>query len=185
MEQNARTERAKAKTDTGKRAQEAVDALKAATQVGECELTRDRRIRAERAAAAGHVIISHQELAYAQRQLEGLLEDFSNRHPELMPNLGSPRGGSVHGARIEEMRQEIIKTILQAINYKRAGHAEESLARHPDGRWARRYYANARKRLVWLIGSAPSDDPIEMDDADNLPGSGWEVSYDAPWRVVL
>lgn len=80
--------------------------------------------------------------------------------------------------------QELITVILQAMNTKRLGEAEESIARHRDGRTARRYYSETLGKLQWLITNPPSDKALEVDAVDELPANEkWEVVYSAPWKV--
>lgn len=79
---------------------------------------------------------------------------------------------------------DLITEILRCINNQRLGEAEGSLARHPSGSTARRYYSEKLGRLQWLTTEPPTDGPVVLDACDEFPDdSKWEIVYSAPWKI--
>ncbi|SKY23509.1 Uncharacterised protein [Mycobacteroides abscessus subsp. bolletii] len=79
--------------------------------------------------------------------------------------------------------KHLVVGLLRALNVKRLGYAEGSVAVHTDGRLARRYYSAAEKRLTWLVIQPPSDAPLEVDSGKELPGFSWTV-HPVEWAVT-
>ena len=90
--------------------------------------------------------------------------------------------GTTHGLTYAA-RTEVLRVVLCAINTSRLGLPEGTVATHPDGRVARRYYSREGKQLKWLVIQPPSDANIEVDQGPELPGEGWEISKEVPWNV--
>lgn len=164
------------------------DTLKKAATV-ECDFERADREAKERAAKANHLMATRREQRYAAEELRALLADYADKRPAMMPNLACSLGSGQHSGEVEALRHRMVEVVLQSINFHRHGHAEGSLAQHPDGRWARRYFSSKLNRLVWLVGQPPSDNGLEVSDVDEFgtdpPESEWRVVGVRPWRVVL
>ncbi|CPX18503.1 Uncharacterised protein [Mycobacteroides abscessus] len=79
--------------------------------------------------------------------------------------------------------KHLVVGLLRALNVKRLGYAEGSVAVHTDGRLARRYYSAAEKRLTWLVIQPPSDAQLEVDSSTELPGFSWTV-HPVEWGVT-
>lgn len=161
----------------------------ALTTPADCDILARRKANIARAHQANHAVCTQTEQRAAAGELKRLLARTSNEHPHWMPNLGCSIGAGEGSTEIAALREEMVRVVLQAINFSRHGHAEGSLAQHPDGRWARRYFSKARNRLVWLIGKAPSDEPVEITDVDEFDDSDveskWRVVGPVPWRVIV
>ncbi len=83
-----------------------------------------------------------------------------------------------------EALHDLVDAVQRAINQRRLGYPEGTVATHPDGRIANRYYSVNQKRLVWLVIQPPTDDGLEVDSGPELPGDGWVVSKQVAWQVV-
>lgn len=155
----------------------------------ECPIAKERRLATERAQSAGHLYATRTEQRNAAHELRRLLMEVADDHREWMPNLGCAIGSGQGSLEIDALRERMVTTVLQAVNFQRFGHADTSLAKHPDGRFARRYFSNTLRRLVWGIFTPPGDSALEVSDRDDLGYEGeeakWKVVDVAPWRVIL
>jgi hypothetical protein len=128
------------------------------------------------------------EIAAANDVLRRMLAEFNIRPAapngdtgglDLTTKLGS--GGRSREA--VAARDAIVTGILRAINFKRLGYAENTVAVHKDGRMAKRYYDRMFCCLRWIILENEQGEP-SAQRVDELDG-GWSIVHDKPWKVTI
>lgn len=82
----------------------------------------------------------------------------------------------------EEQARAVAIAVLRAINAKRCGEPEGTVAVDTKGRTARRYYSDRLGRNVWLVTEPPSDKGVEIDDADSL-SFDYKIVHRPAWVV--
>lgn len=129
--------------------------------------------------ADGRLTVGASEMQAAAEEIRASLNGVTDI-ADLAMRLGAGTGSGAAADR----RERLVELVLQAINHERLGHAEGSIARHPDGRVARRYYSKEAGRLLWLIVEPASDSTVVVDAIPDLPtGSKWEIVHAEPWKV--
>jgi hypothetical protein len=138
------------------------------------------------------LMASSDEIRAANNAVCELLKLHGVDHPahkglDLTMKLGEGQGS----VEAERARDEIVTAVLQAINRKRLGHAEGSVARDKkDGRIAKRYYDRAFCCLRWLIlnneqpAGAGRSDGATAERVDALNMNNWVIIHDEPWPVT-
>ena len=117
-----------------------------------------------------------QEIHAAADRLRDGLENWV-KDIDLAATLGAGDGKATNA------RTALIIEILRAINTKRLGHAEGSIARHTDGRVAKRYYDKIFCCLRWIVLENEQQDNVTADRLDEL-GGDWTIVHDEPWKVT-
>jgi hypothetical protein len=126
----------------------------------------------------GRVLVDSDEHYAAQARLKSLINEHTIKWSTAYHNGDDPRLLDA------EQAKEIVDTVVRAINAKRCGDPEGTVAVDREGRTARRYYSEKLGRNVWLITEPPSDHSIEVDNQNELPlGNGWEIVYRPKWTV--
>lgn len=130
------------------------------------------------------------EIAAANEVLRRMLAEF-NIQPA--PSQQGPQAKGVDltakfasgdaSGEAAKARDAIVTGILRAINFKRLGHAENTVAVHKDGRMAKRYYDRMFCCLRWIILENEQGEP-SAQRVDELDG-GWSIVHDKPWKVTV
>lgn len=130
--------------------------------------------------ADGRLTADRGEIRAAAETVRAALQGVTDIR-DLTMKLGEGQGS----LDAENRRARLVELILQAINRERLGHAEHTIARHPNGKTARRYYSTNACRLLWLITDPPTDGHVILDGVAELPDTeNWVVCYNAPWQVT-
>jgi hypothetical protein len=126
----------------------------------------------------GRVLIDSGEHYAAQARLKDLINEHTIKWSTAYRSGDDPRLLDA------EQAKEIVDTVVRAINARRCGDPEGTVAVDRKGRTARRYYSEKLGRNVWLITEPPSDHSIEVDNQDSLAVTdGWEIVHRPKWSV--
>lgn len=125
----------------------------------------------------GRVLVDHGELHAAMNAVrKAVTEDTARWEAEQRYRSDGPK------VLAEDQAKAVAIAVLRAINLKRCGHPEGTVAVDDDGRTARRYYSARKGRNVWLITEPPSDKGVEIDDADRLDFN-YKVVHQPAWVI--
>lgn len=83
----------------------------------------------------------------------------------------------------EKWRESVVEHVLRAINAKRLGYFEGSVARHGDGRIAKRYFDTAANQLSWLVFENDTDQ-VAASRVEDLVEPGWRILHSELWKVT-
>jgi hypothetical protein len=129
------------------------------------------------------------EIAAANDVLRRMLTEFNiqpapSKGPQAKGVDLTAKFASGDGAgEAAKARDAIVTGILRAINFKRLGYAEDTVAVHKDGRMAKRYYDRMFCCLRWIILENEQGEP-SAQRVDELDG-GWSIVHDKPWQVTV